>query len=469
MKTKNPLSLLLSGLIALAAAPADSVRAADGSATGLIEGRVLNVTNGTYIEKARVKVEGTSLEAFTDSAGNYRLARVPAGTAKVKTFFTGLVTQTADVVVSPGQTAVHNIALEGLQRKSSATDGTIRLAEFVVTGSKEMDGAAIAINEQRFAPNAVTVVAADEFGSMAEGNVGEFMKFLPGVTMDIGESGDANTVSINGVPAANVPITVGGFDLASANQFFGSGTGREVNLDQVSLNSIARIEVAYTPTPEITGSALAGSVNMVPRSAFERSKPVFTGSAFIMMRDSEKTFRTTPGPSRVPTRKIHPGFDFSYIVPVNKRFGFTLSGGRSTNYTTEHGSSRDWRGSGFPTTGLTAPTAATQYPDTTVDRPYLTAFSFTLPTKVTTRTSIAATVDFKLAPNDTLSFSIQYANYDSMTNGRHIFFQLQRVEPGDFTPTSTRGTGMLTIQTGDYLSNGTTYMPSLTWRHDGTV
>ncbi|MDO8541483.1 MAG: TonB-dependent receptor, partial [Opitutaceae bacterium] len=205
------------------------------------------------------------------------------------------------------------------------------------------------------------------------------------------------------------------------------------------------------------------------RSAFERSKPVFTGSAFIMMRETEKTFRKTPGPGRVPTRKIHPGFDFSYIMPVNKRFGFTVTGGTSTNYTTEYGSSRDWRGAGFPTTGITAPTTATQYPDTTPDRPYLTGFSFTLPTKVTTRTSIGATVDFKLTRNDALSFSFQYANYDSMTNGRRLNFMIQRVEPGDFTPTSTRGTGSLTVQGGDYSSNGTTYMPSLTYRHDGTV
>jgi len=328
-----------------------------------------------------------------------------------------------------------------------------------------MDGAARAINDQRFAPNLVAVVAADEFGSMAEGNVGEFMKFLPGITMNVGESGDANSVSINGVSPGNVPITVGGFDLASANQFFGTGTGREVNLDQVSLNSIARIEVAYTPTPEITGSALAGSVNMVPRSAFERSKPIFSASAFLMMRDSEKTFRKTPGPGRTPTRKIHPGFDFSYIVPVNKRFGFTLSGGTSTNYTTEDVIVRDWRGLGQATTGLVA--TGTQYPDTTPDRPYLSRFSVDVGTKVTRRASVGVTLDYKLTPYDTLSFSFQYANNTSMTNGRRLNFRLVRVEPGDFSPTSTRGTGNVGLQGGDYHFNGTTYMPGLTYRHNG--
>ncbi|MBI4622654.1 MAG: carboxypeptidase regulatory-like domain-containing protein [Verrucomicrobia bacterium] len=248
---------------------------ADSLQYGTIAGQVYNPATGANLEKARITVDGTTLETFTDSGGKYRLTNVPAGTVKVKAFYTGLAPQTNQVTVVPDQTVQHNIALAGFQHKGDPDGAITRLEKYVVSSSKEMDGAAIAINEQRFAPNVVSVVAADEFGSMAEGNVAEFMKFLPGVTMNVGESGDANTVSINGVPAANVPITVGGFDLASANQFFGTGTGREVNLDQVSLNSIARIEVAYTPTPEVTGSALAGSVNMVPRSAFERSRPEF--------------------------------------------------------------------------------------------------------------------------------------------------------------------------------------------------
>jgi hypothetical protein len=64
-------------------------------------------------------------------------------------------------------------------------DGAIvRLSEFVVATSKEMAGAAIAINEQRFAPNIVDVVSAEEFGSVLESNPGDFLKYLPGITID---------------------------------------------------------------------------------------------------------------------------------------------------------------------------------------------------------------------------------------------------------------------------------------------
>lgn len=434
--------------------------------TGAISGRILNATNGNYLEKARVRVEGTSLETLTDSSGYYQLTRAPVGPAKVTVFFTGLVSKTTVIEVAAGKITQLDVNLTNVARAADPADRTVKLEEFVVSASKEMDAAAIAINEQRFAPNIMTVVAADEFGFIAEGNVGEFMKFLPGVTMDVGDSGDANTISINGVPAGNVPVTIGGFDLASAA---GGGTGREVHLDQVSLNSIARIEVAYTPTPETSGSALAGSVNMVPRSAFERSKPVFRASAFMMMRDDERSFSKTPGPDRYPERKIYPGFEFSYIVPVNKRFGFTVSGGSTANYTTEDIVLNEWRGSGLPTTGLTAATVATQYPDTTPDRPYLTNFKVDLNTKLTKRHSIGATADFKIGAYNTFSFSFQYANFDAKTNGRRLTFAINRVDPGAFTPTSTTGTGILTKAGGDFSRNGTTYMPSLTYRHNGPV
>src|SRR5687768_7683324 len=91
------LCVLLVSILAIARASA-----ADASAAGTIEGRVFNPATGEYLEFARVTVEGTSLETFTDSSGQYRLAQVPAGTANVKAFRTGLAPQTVSVSVAPG-------------------------------------------------------------------------------------------------------------------------------------------------------------------------------------------------------------------------------------------------------------------------------------------------------------------------------------------------------------------------------
>jgi len=60
---------------------------------GTIEGRVSNARTGEFMERARVTVEGTALETFTDSAGQFRLTLVPSGVAKIRVFFTGQESQ----------------------------------------------------------------------------------------------------------------------------------------------------------------------------------------------------------------------------------------------------------------------------------------------------------------------------------------------------------------------------------------
>jgi iron complex outermembrane receptor protein len=254
-----------------------------------------------------------------------------------------------------------------------------------------MSAAAFAINEQRFAPNMKNVVATDEYGDITEGNIAEFLKFLPGINIDYA-GGNARDVSIDGVPGDYVPVTIDGFSLASAVGGGAGGTNRSVGLDQVSINNISRVEVDFSPTPDSQGNALAGSVNMVPRSSFERSKPLFNFSTYVMMRDNAKNWSRTPAP-RHPTRKIHPGADFSYVAPVTKNLGFTLSAGFNRQYSGEPRILNTWR-------GVQAPTNGNAFPHTTPDQPYLTSVQVRNSGKDTKRSSFGATVDYRLTRND---------------------------------------------------------------------
>lgn len=213
------------GSAANSAVEAQSISAARGS--GAIEGRVFDARRGQYLENARVSIEGTTLETFTDAGGQYRFTAVPAGTIRVKVFYTGAGSQTDTTVVEAGKTLEYNINLGAGPGVPGPGNDILKLDDFIVSSSREMEGAAIAINEQRFASSIVNVVSAEEFGTIVDGSVGEFMKFLPGIVSDY-TGGDARRFSINGVPAANVPITIGGFDLASASGT--TDTGRAVEL-----------------------------------------------------------------------------------------------------------------------------------------------------------------------------------------------------------------------------------------------
>ena len=424
--------------------------------TGAIQGRVSNASTGEHLENARITAVGDKLETFSGPGGEYRLSEVPAGNVQLRVFYTGLPPVTVNVSVAAAGTVQHDFELSG----GTADTGVVKMSGFVVSTSKEMSGAALAINEQRFAPNTKNVLATDEFGDIPDGNTAEFLKFMPGVAIDY-SGGNARNVSINGVPSDYVPITVDGFGLASVI----TGTARSVALDFVSINNVARLEVAYSPTPESQGSALAGSVNMVPRSAFDRMRPEFMVGTHLTMRDNRRDLHKSPGPKNEYTRKVHPGFDFSYVVPVSKRFGFTVSAAITTNYTDENFSRLSWRGSGLATNGAA-------FPHTTPDRPYLSTYEVQDGSKVQSRNSAGATIDYRLTANDRVSLSFQTSTFHSYWVFRVLAFNVNRVLPGYFTPTSTfgaAGAGDLVLSNTGQDRFNRTYMPTLVWRHDGRL
>src|SRR5436190_23192656 len=96
---------LLAGILFAAALPVF----AQTAATGTIEGRVFNPANGSYLENARITVEGTAMETFTDDTGFYRIVNVPAGSAKLRASFTGMEAEGVVVTVAAGQTMQRDI------------------------------------------------------------------------------------------------------------------------------------------------------------------------------------------------------------------------------------------------------------------------------------------------------------------------------------------------------------------------
>jgi hypothetical protein len=238
--------LLAAGLLTATTATHAQTAAATpppaSAATASLSGRVQNAATGQFLNNVRLTVKGTNLVAFTDESGSYRLGGVPAGPAILEVFYTGMEAQQIPVSLAGGTALERDISLAGGARYRDDHE-VVKLESLVVSSSREIDGAAIAINEQRFAANAVNIVAADEFGIVPDGNIGEFLKMLPGITMDY-RGGDPREISMNGVPSAYVPVTIGGFSLATSET---SGTGRNVELNAVSINNMSRIEAnTYT-------------------------------------------------------------------------------------------------------------------------------------------------------------------------------------------------------------------------------
>src|SRR5262245_36687014 len=220
-----------------------TVQAQQPPATGTIAGRVQNVATGRYLVNARVTVEGTSLQTQTNEFGEYRLVGVPAGSARVQVNYTGLDPVTTPITVNAGQTATANFELTSAERYGQ----TVQLSAFTVAAQREFEGSALAINEQRYAPNVKVVMASDAFGDVTEGNVGEFLKYLPGITVDY-VAADVRTVSVRGFADTFTNVSVDGMRTTSS---VSGNSNRVFEFEQVSINNMSRVEVTKVPTPDV--------------------------------------------------------------------------------------------------------------------------------------------------------------------------------------------------------------------------
>jgi iron complex outermembrane receptor protein len=422
----NPLTFLrcgrrllcLGGIGFFTLAPAGTPGRAQG-ATGAVEGRVLNPVTGDYLNNARVSIPGTGRVAFTDLTGAYRLSGVPVGSVTVRAFFTDLEEHAVTVTVIAGGVTRQDFELTSRTR-SAGEETPVRLGEYVVAAAREMEAAAIAVNEQRFAPNLKQVVAADAFGDVSEGNVGELVKYLPGVSIEYG-AGDARAMLLRGLPSEFTPVTLDGNRMASAAS---SSASRVFEFEQVSLNNLARVEVTKSPVPSQWADALGGAVNLVSKTAFERSRPLFTVRGFLTFTDEELTLGRTPGPGSRLTPKVRPGADFSYLRPVTPDFGFTITGLYSDQFGRERFSIPTWEY--LPASGGSEA------------RPYFRGYALRDDPRETQRQSIAFNTDWRPVRPLTLSLGYQYNTYDLLTMVNRLTFNTGTL-PAAYSPTATTG------------------------------
>ena len=367
-------------------------------ATGSISGRVQNEVTSQYLNNARISVKGTDLTTFTDETGTFRLSGVPAGAATIEAFYSGLDPQQTSVNVAPGQNVERDFNLTNKALYGDRS-GTVKLDAFVLTASKLTEGEALATNEQRFAANMKNVVATDAYGDVIEGNVAEFMKNLPGITVEYSDVMPL-AVSVRGLDPNMTNVTSDGATLANASR---NGTSRQFDFMQVSINNISRIEVTKVPRPQDMASGISGSVNMVSKSAFERSRAQLNYRLFVSASSDGMMIKTQPFPYDTWERRVNPGFDFDYTLPITRNFGIVLTALHSKAWNEQNISQTTWNATAA---GTGATPAA----------PYLQTHNIIDAPKWYERNSAGLKADWRISPNSVLSVGLQ-ATYYIDTNG----------------------------------------------------
>ena len=220
-----------------------------------LTGTVTNTATGATLQGARVVLKERGVETATDSLGAYRFDNLAPGRVTVSVSYTGLATADLSVDLSAGGAARQNFGL---------TADIYKLDKFVVASERE--GNAKAVTLQRLSDGVKSIVSADAFGGLA-GNPADLAVRLPGVE---GESvgGDMRYLRIRGLNQNLSTITQDGNRLADAGS---AGSTREFQFQTVGSDSIERIEVTKSPTPDMDGDSIGGAVNLVTKSAFDSS------------------------------------------------------------------------------------------------------------------------------------------------------------------------------------------------------
>lgn len=298
----------LARLTALAALTTLAALAQSGS--GTVSGRVVNSATGAYLENAEVRIVGTDTTTNTVAGGRYVLTGVPAGEVSLTASYPGLDAAPQKVSVLAGGSATLDFNLT-----SGQYGEVLKLSAFVVGSTRE--GNAKAIVDQKQAPNIKTVIASDAFGTVSEDNVGEFLKYMSGLSIDYVEN-DARQVRVRGLSAKYASVTIDGNPVASAD--FGIATGRSFQFEQVSLSTVDTIELNKTPLADQPASSLAGSINVKSKSALNQKGRRIRYNANLTLNEYALTLGKTIGWDNEEHYKALPGGSLE--------FSDTLLGGR---------------------------------------------------------------------------------------------------------------------------------------------
>ncbi len=174
-------------------------------------------------------------------------------------------------------------------------------------------------------------LSSEAFGDISEGNVGEFIKYMPGVDTD-GVDGMVRTVRLRGLPPEYTSVTINGVELASADANLGSSASRTFSFEQVSLSSIDAIEISKTVSADVDANAPAGTINLRTKRAFDRNGRRIEGQISASTQ-SDLWDDHDGGPGDGDQERFPPGAQLEYSdVFLNNRLGVLLSLSNSESY-----------------------------------------------------------------------------------------------------------------------------------------
>lgn len=261
--------------------------------TGSVSGTITSAATRNALQGAVVSIPSLNRSELTDNAGAFTISGLPAGSLDVVISYAGFEETRRTVTVRAGEAARLDTDLK--------TANAVMMEAYTVATVRE--GQALALTEQRQAPNMKNVTAFDEWGILPTQNVGELVSRLPGITFTTDEDNLINNVSIGGLPASYTRLNIDGMSSTGVG-----GDGRQATLHSFSASQYEAVEIIAGQTPERRADGLGGQLNLKtasPLAMRDRRRVSYTVSGRWMPPFSNRQ-------EAIADRALKPDFSASY-------------------------------------------------------------------------------------------------------------------------------------------------------------
>jgi TonB-dependent receptor len=212
---------------------------------GQIIGKIIDKTTKEPLFGANVILVGTSIGTSSDVNGLFKILNIPPKKYDLKASYISYNNEEFKIDLTSGKSLELNIELQ---------NQIIDLGE--VTVSAQSSGQVSAINQQLASEAIVNVVSAEKMLEFPDANVAESVARLPGVSINR-DGGEGSSIVVRGLSPKYSKITVDGVDMASTG-----ANSRGANLSGVSQENLKGIELYKSPTADMDGESIGGTVNL---------------------------------------------------------------------------------------------------------------------------------------------------------------------------------------------------------------
>ncbi len=370
---------------------------------GNVEG-IISDENGISVPGATIVVTSLNKGTISDFDGRFSLIDIPVGTHTINISYLGYDNVEESVTVEVNTTSSVSI--------------------FIIPKSLELDGVEVvsyglgsqsrALNTQKTNMNITNIIATDQIGKFPDSNIGDAVKRIPGITMQV-DQGEARNIIVRGLSPQLNSVTLNGSRVPSAE-----GDNRNIQMDLIPADMIQTIEVSKAVTPDKDADALGGSVNLITRTSpqgFRLSSTLGSGINFITDK---------------------PILNGSFLLGDRSgdgKFGWMLSASYNNNDFGSDNVEAEWDNEFEYYTGADDAEGEPILEEVAVD-PYTNVFEQREYLVQRVRRSFSANMDYRFNANNSIFLKTIYNWRDDRENRFNLTSEILDAEdigPGDFT------------------------------------